>query len=241
MAQNPVQGGSYRLRMITDRRGLMVTRSLALLGTVVAAIAAGVAAGAPAVPPAAAQGSPADAPMLVGTVDLEQCFDKDKYPYVRDVNADREKVRAEMSAEVKGLEAELARLEDQIKGLDKKTNLYQEKVRQYKLTEAKLDATAKFSQAQLRAKKIMLWNEVYNEIRRVVTLVASEGKYDIVMRVEEPQLDDDSPEMAIQRINYRVVLYAGDRFDITKKVIERLNQEYAKKKGGGSAPSPSPK
>src|SRR5262245_41881459 len=101
MAQNPVQSGSYRQRRIKDRRGSMLTRNLALLGIAAAAIAAALASGAPALPPAAAQGSPADAQPLIGTVDLEQCFDKDKYPYVKDVNADLEKVRAEMSAEVK--------------------------------------------------------------------------------------------------------------------------------------------
>jgi hypothetical protein len=55
------------------------------------------------------------------------------------------------------------------------------------------------------------------------------------MRIEEPQLDEDNAnlETVSQRINHRVVLYGSDRLDITTKVIERLNQEYQKKKAGG--------
>jgi Skp family chaperone for outer membrane proteins len=184
------------------------------------------------------QDTPADGPLRVGTVNLEQCFDKEKYPYMKDVHAELEKLGADMAAEVKALKKHLSDLEEQINGLDSKTNLYQEKVRTYKLTEAKLDATAKFSKAQLRAKEIMMLNEVYTEIRRVVNLVAAEGKYDFVLRVEEPRFDEDSPDLGIQRINYRIVFYAGEKYDITRKVIERLGQEYAKRKAGGPPPPP---
>ena len=76
--------------------------------------------------------------------------------------------------------------------------------------------------------------EIYNEIRRVVALIAQEQKYDLILRIEAPTLNDQQdPENVTQRINNRVVLYSHDSVDITPLVVERLNAEYKKQKAAG--------
>ena len=57
-----------------------------------------------------------------------------------------------------------------------------------------------------------------------------EGKFDLILRVEAPQLDENDPESPTQRINSRVVLFANESVDITDAVLKVLNADYAKEK-----------
>lgn len=186
--------------------------------------------GLAAITAAGAAGASQDPPLRVATVNLKACFDKDKVAYVKDLLADFEKTRNEVHATIEALEKRLTDLAEQLKGLDKKTGLYQEKLRAYKLTEAEYEATGKISKAQLRSRYIAIMTDAYGEIQRVVDLVTAEDKLDLVLRTEEPDLDEESPELALQRISSRVILQASDRNDLTKKVIDRLNAEHAKRK-----------
>jgi hypothetical protein len=64
-------------------------------------------------------------------------------------------------------------------------------------------------------------------------MIAQEQKFDLILRVEAPLLEEQDPETVTQRINNRVVLYSHENVDITPLVILRLNAEWAKTKAGG--------
>jgi Skp family chaperone for outer membrane proteins len=181
--------------------------------------------------------APQPAPLKVGTVDLKKCFDKQKYEYVKDVGVELEKFKAGLDAEEAAITAKMAALIEQMRGIpDRNSQLFMDKQKDYKLEEVRKELAQRMNRVRFTDRYAEQTTKIYNEIRHVVSIVGQEEGLDLVFRIEEPQLEDDTsnPETVSQRINHRVVLYGGDRLDITAKVIARLNQEYQKKKAAGA-------
>lgn len=176
--------------------------------------------------PAAAQ----EKSFKVGVVNLRSCFDKDKVERVKDVDAELQKMAEDFARKLQDIEKEMERLQEQIKGLPPGSKLRQEKLAQLKRREADVKIERDLGKSLYLDfygdKKI----EIYNEVRRVVEILAKELKLDLVLRVEPAMLDEQDNETVTQRINNRVVLHHGENTDITAQVVERLNAEYKKAK-----------
>ncbi|HLY72923.1 MAG TPA: OmpH family outer membrane protein [Planctomycetota bacterium] len=170
----------------------------------------------------------------LGVVNLRICFDKDKYERVKEIDADLQKLADEYAKKIQEIEKKMVQLKEQIEGLPAESKLRADKILQMRRLEADLKFEKEYGKAQYldfySDRKI----EIYNEIRRVVGLIAQEQKFDLILRVESPTLSDQQdPENVTQRINNRVVLYNHESVDITTLVVERLNAEYKKQKAAG--------
>jgi Skp family chaperone for outer membrane proteins len=169
----------------------------------------------------------------LGVVNLRTCFDKEKYERVKDVDVELQKLAEEFAKKLQDIEKEMERLQEQVKGLPPGSKLRQEKLAQLKRREADLKIERDLGKSLYLDfygdKKI----EIYNEIRRVVDLIGKEQKFDLVLRIEQPLLDEQDNETVTQRINNRVVLFHAEGLDITAAVVERLNAEYKKAKASG--------
>ena len=170
----------------------------------------------------------------LGVVNLRICFDKDKYERVKEVDVELQKLADDYSKRIQEIEKKMVQLKEQIEGLPAESKLRADKILQMRRLETDLKFEKEYGKAQYldfySDRKI----EIYNEIRRVVTLIAQEQKFDLILRVESPGLSDQQdPENVTQRINNRVVLYSHDSVDITTSVLERLNAEYKKQKAAG--------
>jgi Skp family chaperone for outer membrane proteins len=170
----------------------------------------------------------------LGVVNLRICFDKDKYERVKEVDVELQKLADDYAKRIQEIEKKMVQLKEQIEGLPAESKLRADKILQMRRLETDLKFEKEYGKAQYldfySDKKI----EIYNEIRRVVALIAQEQKYDLILRVEAPGLSDQQdPENVTQRINNRVVLYSHDSVDITTIVLERLNAEYKKQKAAG--------
>ena len=170
----------------------------------------------------------------LGVVNLRICFDKDKYERVKEIDADLQKLADEYAKKIQDIEKKMVQLKEQIEGLPAESKLRADKILQIRRLEADLKFEKEYGKAQYldfySDRKI----EIYNEIRRVVALIAQEQKFDLILRVESPTLSDQQdPENVTQRINNRVVLYSHESVDITTLVLERLNSEYKKQKAAG--------
>lgn len=170
----------------------------------------------------------------LGVVNLRTCFDKDKYERVKEIDAELQKLADEYAKKIQEIEKKMVQLKEQIDGLPPESKLRADKMLQFRRLETDLKFEKEYGKAMYldfySDKKI----EIYNEIRRVVGLIAQEQKYDLILRVEAPTLNDQQdPENVTQRINNRVVLYSHDSVDITTLVVERLNAEYKKQKAAG--------
>jgi len=167
----------------------------------------------------------------LGVVNLRICFDKDKYERVKEVDVELQKLEDDYSKRIQEIEKKMVQLKEQIEGLPAESKLRADKILQMRRLETDLKFEKEYGKAQYldfySDRKI----EIYNEIRRVVALIAQEQKFDLILRVESPGLSDQQdPENVTQRINNRVVLYSHESVDITSIVLERLNAEYKKQK-----------
>jgi Skp family chaperone for outer membrane proteins len=174
------------------------------------------------------------APFKLGVVNLRICFDKDKFERVKEVDVELQKLADDYSKRIQEIEKKMVQLKEQIEGLPAESKLRADKILQMRRLETDLKFEKEYGKAQYldfySDKKI----EIYNEIRRVVALIAQEQKFDLILRVESPGLSDQQdPENVTQRINNRVVLYSHESVDITTSVLERLNAEYKKQKAAG--------
>jgi Skp family chaperone for outer membrane proteins len=193
------------------------------------------AAGEPAFAKAAAGEQDKDKPTFkLGVVNLRTCFDKDKFERVKEIDAELQKLADDYARRIQEIEKKMVQLKEQVDGLPPESKLRADKILQLRRLETDLKFEKEYGKAQYLEfysdKKI----EIYNEIRRVVALIAQEQKYDLILRVEAPTLNDQQdPENVTQRINNRVVLYSHESVDITGMVVERLNAEYKKQKAAG--------
>ena len=170
----------------------------------------------------------------LGVVNLRTCFDKDKFERVKEIDTELQKLADDYAKRIQEIEKKMVQLKEQIDGLPPESKLRADKMLQFRRLETDLKFEKEYGKAQYldfySDKKI----EIYNEIRRVVGLIAQEQKYDLILRVEAPTLNDQQdPENVTQRINNRVVLYHHESVDITTLVVERLNVEYKKQKASG--------
>ena len=154
---------------------------------------------------------------------------------MKEVDVELQKLADDYAKRIQEIEKKMVQLKEQIEGLPAESKLRADKILQMRRLETDLKFEKEYGKAQYldfySDKKI----EIYNEIRRVVALIAQEQKYDLILRVEAPGLSDQQdPENVTQRINNRVVLYSHDSVDITTVVLERLNAEYKKQKAAGA-------
>ena len=179
-------------------------------------------------------------PFRLGVVNLKECFKKDRYDRMKQVHADIGKLRKQYSDELKDLNKKVSKLKERMDAVPAGTDLYRDLFVQYRMTESEIKMKRELNQYSLREKSSDMVRAVYNEIRRVVKLVGQEQKYDLILRVEEPEIEGEDPVSVNQQISSRVVLYQNATVDVTEAVIKRLNEEWAKKKAAGPGKKPAP-
>jgi Skp family chaperone for outer membrane proteins len=182
---------------------------------------------------AVAQDKDARQTFKLGVVNLRICFDKDKYERVKEVDAELQKLADEFTKKVQDIDRKMEQLREQIAALPPESKLRAEKILQLRRLEVDLKFEKEYGKAQYLDFYSDKKMEIYNEIRRVVGLIAQEQKYDLILRIESPSLAEADPEPVTQRINSRVVLYSHDNVDITTLVVDRLNSEFKKNKAAG--------
>lgn len=167
----------------------------------------------------------------VGVVNLRECFHKDKYDRIAEVDAELQKAFREYTETLAAAQKRVDTLKVKVQGLTKDMQIYWQTLGDLKQAETDFDFKKQTGRMQYLMKYNELQIQVYNEIRRVVNLYGKEHGFDLILRVEEPTLeDDDSVQGVSARIQSRVVFYHADGIDITNEVIKVLNAEYLKNK-----------
>jgi Skp family chaperone for outer membrane proteins len=171
----------------------------------------------------------------LGVVNLKTCFEKDKYDRIKDIDVELQKKSDEYLRKLADIDKRMVELKEQIDSLPRESPLRAEKMLLFRRAET----DRKFEQEYGRTKYLEYYSdkkiEIYNEVRRVVAMIAQQEKFDLILRVEAPLLEEQDPETVTQRINNRVVLYSHENVDITPLVLKRLNDEWAKSKAAPAA------
>lgn len=177
------------------------------------------AGGAEQAPPAA---------FRIGVVNVRTCFEKDKYARMAESLEDLGKLRDDIHLQAKELQAKIASLSEQMSKAAVNGDFYVDKVRLRAHAEYDLKLLQEVARRKVRDRVSDLESRVYADLRRVVAQIARAQNLDLVLRVDEPRLQEEDPDLnAAQRVS-REVLFHRDAMDVTAEVVAALNADWAK-------------
>lgn len=163
--------------------------------------------------------------LRIGVVNVRTCFEKDKYARMADVLEELGKLRDDLGKEAAVLQARIAKLTDDMAAVSPKGDLYVDKLRLRSHAEYDLKLLQEVARRKMRERAADLESRVYADLRRVIALIARAKNVDLVLRVDEPRLQEEDP---LQSNASRDVLFHADALDLTAEVIVRLNADWAK-------------
>lgn len=211
----------------------MKARGLLVIGGLAAALAA---------VPALGQEKPDrfGKPLRVAVFNLKDCYEPEKYDRVAVVKKEMDKEADTLKKELETLQKKLKEIEEKMSVIADRTRpLYQKLFQDGKMTEYQYKMTKEMGQMNLVNRIAGYQTEIYQDIVKACEAVAATHKLDLVIRLEEPKLDEDETMQSyLRRINQRVVFFRNPDLDVTKEVLGHLNAEW--KKIAPPPPSPSP-
>src|SRR5438046_353269 len=131
------------------------------------------------------------APLTIGVVNVRACFEKDKYKRMAEALEELGKLRDELTKEGQELQKRIAALSEMMAGATPNGELYVEKLRLRAHAEYDLKLLQEVARRKLRDRVSDLESRVYGDIRRVVAQLARGLNLDLVLRVDEPRLQED--------------------------------------------------
>jgi Skp family chaperone for outer membrane proteins len=174
-----------------------------------------------------AQGAPAGP--RIGIVNIRSCFEKDKYVRMAEALGELAKLRDDLNAEGGEIQKKIAVLGEQMERAQRErgaADLYVDKLRERAHAEYDLKLHQEVSRRKIRDRLGDLESRVHAELRRAVAQVARAKGLNLVLRVDEPRLQEEDPE-APQRNASREVLFHEDALDVTPEVLAQLNADWA--------------
>jgi outer membrane protein len=180
----------------------------------------------------------ASAQVNIGTVDMKTVFEK--YWRTKEAEAKMNEVRGQVKRDLdersekrKGLEGEITKLNDELKkpelsGAKKETAAKERerKIAEWQETMKDLQSFTQEKDKQLADQTLRIRNGIVDEIKKVVNDIVKSKQYELVFDTSGNSIN-----------NVPVVMYADQKYDFTKEVIEKLNAD--RPKGGASEAAPA--
>jgi len=138
-----------------------------------------------------------------------------------EINAGRNRIRAELQTLSKEIEAQEAGL----KALKPESSDYLAQRKGLIDKQTRLEAEQKFYKEQARLKQYKWSKELYQDILLIISELAKEKGLDLVLEKDEIDLLALSVNEISQTISTHKVLYSGGCIDITDEVVARLDKE----------------
>ncbi|WP_406700304.1 OmpH family outer membrane protein [Singulisphaera sp. Ch08] len=174
---------------------------------------------------------PAPAPATFGSIDMTAVFKGyDK------VKVSGEEFKAAVMLKKKDLMGIMQQMQQESESLAKMTPGSSDALKiEDKLTQLKASNEAGREQAEreFALREAEMLATLYKEIQSMVTRVAKFRGMTYVLRVSNDPVTGSDPNSAMRAIE-RSVVYADTTNDITKEVVQYLNAEYSKSRGGAT-------
>lgn len=166
--------------------------------------------------------------LKIGIVNLKDCFDKEKYRHVRDLENEMNERLEELKKELESLDKEITAIREKMRDVPPDFDLFQDLRQKLVMKQAQYRAKKDVGETELRELTRKYRGQIYDEVMLVIGRVAKELDLDIVFKADAPPSKEDvekrgSVEM---KMLYRAVLYHSEKLDITKTVLEKLNADY---------------
>jgi len=178
----------------------------------------------------------------IGVVNVSRVFNS--YAKVKDVQERMEKL---FDADRKGIEkdgTDLKKWEDRLKvdPRDPKTNLeFFQEIQKFDLAKLQLDLRFRKLAEEVEKRRKDEMKAVLNDIKAAIRAVGTAEKFDLVLRA--PEFDDEfdpkraageenknEPQSAaelVRKFRENPVLYFSQGVDVTQKVVDKLNADFA--------------
>jgi outer membrane protein len=180
----------------------------------------------------------AAAELKVGTVDMKKVFEM--YWRTKEAEAKMNEVRGQVKRDLderaekrKALESEITKLNDELKKpelsgakKDGAAKDREKKIAEWQEVMKDLQSFTQEKDKQLADQTLRIRNGIVDEIKKVVTDRVKSEQYDLVFDVSGNSIN-----------NVPVVMYASDKYDFTKVVIDTLNAD--RPRGGTSEEKPA--
>lgn len=165
-------------------------------------------------------------PTAIATVDVVTIFEQ--LQELKDLEAQLDKNKNSRQAQLDEVSNQLKTIGADLEAMAKGTNEYKEKVREAMEKQAVLKARSEALNQILSIDRGNMTRELFDKVSKAISRIADREGYDVVL------FDDSSfvvPEGAgyqdVQRaIVTRSLLYRNESIDITKQVIDLMNNEY---------------
>ena len=158
----------------------------------------------------------------LGSVNMRACFDRTKYARMAEMTEDLGKLKSDLNRDLEDLQRKIQTLTGLMEDAKSSPDLYVEKGRQRGHAEYDLKLLQEVAKRKLSARETEVELRIYGDVRRVVQALAREGGFDLVVRADNPEIDT-APLIAS-----RDVLFSRETLDLTPRVLERLNADWAK-------------
>lgn len=182
--------------------------------------------------PAGKKTAPQAVPHKVGLIDMGRVFKE--YKKFEDI---RDSLRQEVAAseqKARTMSQTIQDLQEKMKPFKPGSPEYSKLETEVARKSSELQAFGKVLQRDLLRKETQAYKDIYLEVSKVVRMYAEHYDYTLVMRFESDPIDSADPQKLLQSLN-RQVVYHRTNDDITQNIVDYLNGEYAKQKGGAAA------
>lgn len=168
--------------------------------------------------------STAAGPTKVAVCDVVKVFNN--YNRAKDLtatlNEKRETVKAEAEKRLQAINTIGMELEELVQG----SKEYERRFNEVQRLTIERTVWLQYQDALVMRDHHRLTKEMYEEIIKMVGLIAQERGVQIVLsRMSEDLQSENTPQL-LQQIERRKVLYAADSVDVTDTVLKRLNEAY---------------
>ena len=172
----------------------------------------------------------------IGLIDMAHVFQN--YKKFEGMRTSLQAEIEQNDAEAKQMVERLQQMQQEIKSFDSGGAKYEQAEKLILDQKGEFDAFRASAQRRLARREAEMFKVVYTDVTAAVKLYAEWAKFDHVMRFNRKGMDDTTtPQEAVQTMNKTFIYWNADN-DITDKVLNYLNQQYAKANPGTSAVRP---
>ena len=168
----------------------------------------------------------------IGLIDMAHVFQN--YKKFEALRSELQTEIEQNDAEAKQMVERLQKMQEEIKKFDSGGAQYEQAEKSILNEKGKFDGFVGAAKRRLARRESEMFKVVYTDVTAAVKLYAEYAKFDHVMRFNRKGMDDTtSPQEAVQTMNKTFIYWNADN-DITDKVLNYLNQQYAKANPGAN-------
>lgn len=161
----------------------------------------------------------------VAVCDVVEVFNN--YERAKDLTAEFQERRERINEESDALRLAIEEKSEELNNLMEGSDEYERQLQEFQRMVIEAQTWAEYQESLARRDYLRLTTDMYEEILDMITVVAEEQGYFVVLFRETRDTSANSMQDLLLQMQNRKVLYSTDEIDITGTVLSRINIAYA--------------